>query len=326
MASAIMEHLGSIGWETAAVFRGKGGRADKQVGGVHVYRRRSDADLDDLVGWCDVIITHLSATPNAKRLGAKYGKPVVQLIHNTNQYTMGFMGSGCDMAIYNSEWVKDTHHAKQSNLIQVIECGNKVASFKLRHQHTWPHTVFHPPAEEPYIGNAASGKAVGLINLVPNKGPDVFYALAEMNPEIQFMGVIGGYEPNHQVIRELPNVTIHEHVSDINIIYDKMSVLLVPSIYESYGRVAIEAYQRGIPVIASPTPGLQEALGHTGWFRDREDIAGWNEALHSTLDNYELRKQSAANRYADLYQQTQAELIDLPKRIEEAVDGYYHNK
>jgi glycosyltransferase involved in cell wall biosynthesis len=53
----------------------------------------------------------------------------------------------------------------------------------------------------------------------------------------------------------------------------------MPSDYESWGRVAVEAMACGIPVIAHPTPGLRESLSWAGTFADRNDPRLWVEAI-----------------------------------------------
>ncbi|MFZ4156354.1 glycosyltransferase [Streptomyces pseudogriseolus] len=58
----------------------------------------------------------------------------------------------------------------------------------------------------------------------------------------------------------------------------------MPSLYESWGRVAIEAFASGIPVIAHPTPGLVESLGDAGIFAYRDDLGAWIHALHALKD------------------------------------------
>ncbi|MFI1769152.1 glycosyltransferase family 4 protein [Streptomyces sp. NPDC020800] len=58
-------------------------------------------------------------------------------------------------------------------------------------------------------------------------------------------------------------------------VYSRSRVMLMPSLYESWGRVAVEAFASGIPVIAHPTPGLVESLGEAGIFAYRDDLNAW---------------------------------------------------
>lgn len=53
----------------------------------------------------------------------------------------------------------------------------------------------------------------------------------------------------------------------------------MPSDYESFGRVAVEAACSGIPAIVHPTLGLKESLGDAGIFVDRNNVDGWAEEL-----------------------------------------------
>jgi glycosyltransferase involved in cell wall biosynthesis len=58
------------------------------------------------------------------------------------------------------------------------------------------------------------------------------------------------------------------------LIYGKTNIVLVPSTYESYGRVGLEAAINRLPVICTPTDGLKECLGAAGLYFDRDDLDG----------------------------------------------------
>jgi len=72
-------------------------------------------------------------------------------------------------------------------------------------------------------------------------------------------------------------------------------VLLVPSSYESWGRAAVEAMAAGIPVVASPTPGLVEALG-ADWpfFAPHTNLDAWERALVELDDPVRYAEASSA--------------------------------
>lgn len=307
MLHALLSHLVVQGWEAEAVITNYTGDPIV-VDGVTVYNVRGERNIRQAVVGADVIITHLSTSMIAKRVGRDSGIPVVQLIHNTNEYTRGFLGSGCDMAVYNSEWVRDFHGSNQLGIIQEVESKHSVA-LKVRKSSTWPYVVVRPPVVSPDLRQPGGPDGyVTLVNLVPNKGPDVFYEMARRNPRLKFRGVVGGYEPHDQVFQFLPNVEIHPHIRDMSSIYGQASIVLMPSKYESYGMVAVEALQYGVPAITSPTPGLQEALGSSGWFRDRDDLDAWDKALRWSLDNYDARSGAAHQRHLELYEQSQQDL------------------
>jgi glycosyltransferase involved in cell wall biosynthesis len=175
------------------------------------------------------------------------------------------------------------------------------------------------PAVSPDRYKVSRGKSVTLINLWPDKGAEIFYKMAEEFPEVPFLGVIGGY--GEQVIRDLPNVTIMEHTPDMKKVYGDTKILLMPSKYESYGRVGVEAMASGIPVIAHPTEGLRESLGDAGTFVDRDLPGEWKTALSGLLKPARYGKMSklATTRSELLYKQSSTELEMIPMFLRELI-------
>jgi glycosyltransferase involved in cell wall biosynthesis len=232
-----------------------------EIGGIRVHPHR---DKTDPFRWvphaADVIVTHLENTPRAAALGESYRIPVVKVVHNTFTATRGQLKKGINLAVYNSEWMA----AEFADL--------DVESIVVR-----------PPVHvEDYA--TTPGDCITLINLYRPKGVDTFYALAKRMPDQKFLAVRGAY--GEQVIKDLPNV---EHVAHIDgdemreRVYARTKILLVPSEYESWGRVGIEAMASGIPVIAHPTPGLKESLGEAGIFCDRRKTDDWEAAIRGLL-------------------------------------------
>lgn len=320
MIHLLMSHLASQGWEAVGVVT-NGLPYHRVTDGVEVIVSQEKNKIHELASSADIILTHLGATPRARGMARIYGKPLVQLIHNTSDYTVGFLGDGCDFAIYNSEWVRDFHEAHKNTAAIKSWQNHQLTELRMRRCSEWPSIVVRPPVLDPKPLKS-DGEYITLVNLTPNKGPDVFYRLAEMNPDLKFLAVIGGYEPDKQVIRrDLPNVKIQDHCLDVSEVYEQTRVVLMCSAYESYGLVAVEAAQYGIPTIASDTPGLRECLGQAGFIRDRDDIAGWNQALKYVLEYYDGASARAADRYQQLYQQSVSELEAFTKAMEEVAGG-----
>jgi len=122
-------------------------------------------------------------------------------------------------------------------------------------------------------------------------------------PEQHFLAVTGAY--GEQILPDLPNVEILEHVRGEDMreqVYARTRVLLMPSSYESWGRVGVEAMASGIPVLAHPTPGLCESLGEAGLYVDRNDIDGYEATLQRLLtpSEYRLASKRAKARSAEL--------------------------
>lgn len=245
-----------------------------QRNGIIVHPRVDRDDPWRLMPTADVVVTHLENTARAMVLGAKLGKPVIQVIHNTHPTTKTFLTRSTALAVFNSQWMADDFGFDG------------------------PQVIIRPPVF-PDEYRTTPGDAVTLVNLNEDKGAHVFYALAERLPDAPFLGVVGAY--GKQIIRDLSNVTILEHGQEMRAVYSRTRLLLMPSLYESWGRVGVEAMCSGIPVIAHPTPGLVESLGAAGTFCDRADLDGWEQAVRRLLGRpWGVASRKASARAAEL--------------------------
>lgn len=216
----------------------------------------------------DVVVTHLENTLRAGVLCQMHNVKLVHLIHNTHDPGKWAVRRGpSDLVTYNANWVRDDF--EQWLAAQDEPAPNAV--------------VVHPPVvREEYA--TTPGDAVALVNLWDDKGGKLFWQLAERMPDVRFLGVGGAY--GEQESGDLPNVEVLGHVPGpdmAKLVYARTKVVLMPSRYESYGRVGVEAACSGIPTVAHPTPGLLEALGEAGVFVDRDDVEGWVKAIRKLL-------------------------------------------
>jgi len=130
-------------------------------------------------------------------------------------------------------------------------------------------------------------EVVTMINPVPVKGLEIALALAESLPQQQFLFVEGW--STHPAIVErigrLPNATYMSKQIDMRTVYGRTRVLIVPSQWrEAFGRVVVEAQASGIPVVASRTGGLPEAVGQGGILIDEySNPVRWLSALQGLL-------------------------------------------
>jgi len=220
--------------------------------------------------WADVIVTHLDLTKDAMRLAAEAGKPIVHLVHNHNQLTFHKVtAKSCDLAVMNSRWLAE------------------------RLDWRGPQIIVRPPVRQDDY-RTTRGDHTTMVNLTHSKGCEVFYEMARRrHREHRHLGVLGAY--GHQIIRPMPSVEIAPHTGNMrDDVYARTRVLLMPSDYESWGRVAVEALCSGIPVIAHPTEGLTESLGSAGIFCDRDDLDAWERALADLDDPGRYAEASAA--------------------------------
>jgi hypothetical protein len=129
--------------------------------------------------------------------------------------------------------------------------------------------VVHPPISPIPDKLALTGDAYTCLSSLRNKGVDVMLSLAKMYPNKRFIIVRSPAEPTHGLpdleerAAELPNVELHPRVEpkDVYKYFEQTRILLVPSMYETYGMSAIEAAGYGIPCVHVDTPHVREGIG-----------------------------------------------------------------
>lgn len=214
----------------------------------------------------DVIVSHHQHATQAIKAAQVSRAKSVYLTHNDMDINARPLRAHPDLVIHNSEWVRES----------LQRFGGQKQEF-----------VFHPPLTPDRHVVDSTGDGLTLINLNEHKGSHLFYKLAEIMPDRKFVGVVGGH--GKQVIRRMRNVEIVEHGPDMKRVWSKTRVLLMPSIYESYGLTAVEAGINGIPTIANPTPGLRENIGKGGLFADRDDPSMWQTRIDQLDDTFSYR-------------------------------------
>ena len=214
-----------------------------ELDGVKVYRDGFD-ECNENWRWCDVGLTHLVRAGKAWNWASITNKPIVYVVHNT--FTNRLVEIKQDFGlIFNTQWAAEDGKKKGYN------------------HH---YEILHPPVYfNDYHTESKKRKYVTLINCWDRKGGKVLVDLAKMLPEYEFLGVKGGY--GEQIIGKAKNLHYIDNTPKIrDDVYKQTRILIMPSVYESYGRTAIEALCSGIPVIASQTPGLVESLSDCGLF------------------------------------------------------------
>jgi glycosyltransferase involved in cell wall biosynthesis len=249
--------------------------------GIAVHRAGTRGTVPELLDKLapQALVTHHQETPHATHYGRTRGVPVVQVIHNEMHHTQLWLRKRPALAVYNTRWV-----------------AAALARYRV------PGIVVHPPIW-PDEHTTTPGDLVTLVNLNAHKGGRLLYELAERLPDVPFAGVIGGH--GEQVVRwDVPNVEVIPHTADMRRhVWARTRLLLMPSVYESYGMVAVEAMCSGIPVAAAPTPGLVESLSWAaGSFVARDDPDGWASAIRSLLvpDRWRAASAAARERVAEL--------------------------
>lgn len=152
--------------------------------------------------------------------------------------------------------------------------------------------VIYPSFDPLDHGVAGENGYITMINPHRVKGFSTFLEIARKLPEQRFLVVESwplAQDDKRSLldtISKLGNVEYSDRVPNIETIYRKTKLLLVPSIWEeAFGRVVIEAESCGIPVIASARGGLPEAVGQGGvCIEDYLNADVWVKEIRSLLD------------------------------------------
>jgi glycosyltransferase involved in cell wall biosynthesis len=260
-----------------------------EIDGVHVVPYQQGGDFAAEAQQADVLLSHFENVPLVMGLARVRRIPVVVLCHDNFPMTF-HNAAGADLVVYNSQWIRRDGEIHYAGYPQEFLPGRTI--------------VVRPPViAEDY--RTEPGDCATLVNLNPDKGGDIFWQIAAWTPEWKFLGVRGAYGQQVDPPPRLANCEVLDGVSGDQMrthVYARSRVMLMPSIYESWGRVAVEALASGIPVIAHPTPGLVESLGEAGIFAYRDDLNAWTHALQSLRhpENWERASRRAKARSAEL--------------------------
>jgi D-inositol-3-phosphate glycosyltransferase len=164
------------------------------------------------------------------------------------------------------------------------------------------HELFWPA---PVLATNPPGYIVAAARLEPLKGLDlaieVVAALpAAARPELV---IAGGPTTGHDHYPDELRALTEQHGvadrvrfvgpqsrNDLATLLRGARMLLVPSHSETFGLVVLEAAASGIPVVASASGGLAEAIenGQTGVLVDSRNVRDWTDAVRSILEDDQL--------------------------------------
>lgn len=230
---------------------------------ITIYHRHPFDAADHFAeAWApDVIVSHHEHAVRSLALARRLGIPNVTLFHNDYPQAHRLMKMRPDLAVVNTHWI-DRNLAPAHLGI--------------------PRIVVHPPVDVERH-RATPGDAVTLVNLYRMKGADQFWRLARELPDVKFLGVLGAY--GKQVLYPgYPNVDIIDSTADMaGDVWSRTRVVLMPSRYESYGKVIVEAMASGIPGVAATTPGLRESVGAGGFLIPRTQPLAWHRKVKTLM-------------------------------------------
>lgn len=236
--------------------------------------------IREAVATADLVVSHLGDNDVAHDFAVRRGVPSVKMVHGlapVNQLKR-FKVHPVDLLVFNSN-------------------ASKQAA-------GWdgPSVVVHPPFRRSDWATTP-GECVTQVNVSDAKGGQLFGKLVRFMPDLEFLAVRGGY--GQQQEPQGRNVTTIYPTKNMRAdVYSKTRVLCVPSRWETWGMVGVEAMCSGIPVVAAPTPGLRESLGDAGIFVETVNFNGWLGAVRKLADPVVWAEASARSlaRVAELEQ------------------------
>ncbi len=238
-------------------FRDRGKNTGGVFDGVEVIpellNRTFEKQMDS---WCDCVVSHLSLLGNMMQFRTR---PQIFISHNDIKY--GAISRSDIRVVYNSNWTAKTMDYPNESVV----CR--------------PKTTFRTKR----VSTQDKRRYVTLINFCKLKGGEVLQKLAWQMPDVEFLAVRGAY--GKQVEPMPDNVTIMDNTLDIDSVYKMTKVLLMPSEQESWGRVAAEAAEYGIPIISTETRGVMECMEEAAIYCDHPNQ--WAFEVNALLTNSE---------------------------------------
>ncbi len=175
-----------------------------------------------------------------------------------------------------------------TQVAHIVSCGQFVHDY-IQQWSGLKSTIFHYPAygpgPYPYSGQFEN-QFVTLINPSKGKGLDILLELAKRLSCIQFACVPtwGTTEQDRTELKRLDNMTMIQPCEDIEHIFSKTRVLLLPSLWpEGFPLTSVEAMLRGIPVLGSNVGGIPEAKLGTEFVLPVNPIESFTEELDDRL-------------------------------------------
>lgn len=236
------------------------------------------------------ICPHAPILPEVRKINSRgYNRPLVATCHYDGNYNMIRNNAGKDwveMLFFINKTMEPNY---RSNIVPFP--SNIVRTEVIR-------PIMH--RDKIVISEPFQGDCITLVNANQNKGTHVFLELARRMPHRKFLGVLP-YYGEKQVPPAPSNVEWIGFDDDIRTILKRTRILLMPSYYESFGRIAVEAMINGIPVLYSKpakksvypggsTEGMQEWIGDAATACEREDYEEWTAAV-TQLDDTDVYTQ-----------------------------------
>jgi len=230
------------------------------------------------------ICPHAPVFPYVRKINSRgYNRPIVTTCHFDGRYNS----------------ITDLASDKWSEMVMFINSSME-AGFR-RNVPQFPRSIVRTAVVRPIMDESKiimdsppDGDAITLVNANVNKGVHQFIELAKRMPNRKFLG-IKPYYGEMWLPPSPPNIEWIPFDDDVRNVLKRTRVLLMPSMYESFGRIAFEAMYNGIPVLYSTpdpnsknpsgtTEGMEEWILPAGISCKRDNPEEWISAIESLDD------------------------------------------
>ena len=242
--------------------------------------------LDASHAW---ICPHAPALPEVRKLNNRgYDRPIIATCHYDGNYLS----------------IIKNNPGRKIQWVEMLMFINAIMEPNYRKNIIpWPPNIVRTAVVRPLmheykikIDEEFRGDCITLVNANRNKGVNQFIEMAKQMPDRKFLAVV----PYYGELSPPPapnNVEWTPFHEDIRVVLKRTRILVMPSYYESFGRIAFEALYNGIPVMYSKisknpkhssgsTEGVESWISPAGIPCDRETIDEWTSAIKE-LDNEE---------------------------------------
>jgi glycogen synthase len=234
----------------------------------------------------------------ARVLAPALGLPVVATVHATERGRhQGHVPAGTPA------WVDAQERALVALADRVVVCADHVREHVVAHLGAHPRRVAVVAggvdaaawADGPTRPAGALPRVVAAARLEHEKGLQVlFEATADLRCEV----VVAGRGSAGPALRRAAHAGVrfdgHLEQPALAALLRSAAVVAVPSLYEPFGLVALEAMAAGAPVVASRTGGLRDLVGGAGLLVPPGDAPALRRALARVLEDPALAARLAA--------------------------------
>ena len=265
---------------------------------------------------------HYPFLPTVRKLNGQFRKPLVITMHFGEN--MEYINSPVKYEWAEFIWII-SNHIKEHAQKMIIN-----PSFYKTIESIRPVILEHE-IKMHARGTLPPGDCITMINANALKGLPLFLELAKKYPERKFLAV----RPYYNIIRmpeHIPNIEWMDIQDDIRTVLAKTRILIAPSLYESWGRVAFEAMYNGIPVLYSKpmdrnspaarpsgsTEGMQEWIGDSQMACAYGAFEEWTSAIE-TLDDEEEYARYSTQAYDKTYAMN---IFEDPREMERKIVEY----